>query len=83
MTLVVSWATGKVSNYLFVSRQSSQSELGAHRLIETRNQSTECLPDVWYQSETNLLEIFFVAIQIAFQQLLLAKDPQHEQQDLG
>jgi hypothetical protein len=52
-------------------------------LIENGNQLTVCLPDVRYQPVTHLLEIFLVALQIACKQLFLAKDPQHEQQDLG
>ena len=41
-----------------------------------------CLPHVWHQPVTHLLEIFFVASQIPCQQFLLAKDPQHQQQHL-
>jgi hypothetical protein len=56
----------------------SESDTANTFLIESGNPLTGCLPDVWYQPVTHLLEIFPVALQIACQQLLLDQDAHHE-----
>ena len=54
--------------------KGNQSEEYRIPLIESGNPLTGRSPDVWYQPVTYLLEIFLVTLQIACQQLLLAKD---------
>ena len=73
----------KTGYFRFADHPPSEPDTTNTCLIESGNPLAGCSPNAWYQPVTHLLEIFLVALQIACQQFLLAKNAHNKQPDHG